>query len=620
MIGRLLGNRYEVLEQLGGGGMAVIYKARDTFLNRLVTIKVLRPEFTGDEDFVERFRREAQAVARLSHPNIVSIYDVGREGDIHYLVMEFVEGENLKNLIKREGRLGLRLSAEIAGQVAEALQHAHENNIVHRDVKPQNIMITRSGRAKLTDFGIAREATAATLTQSDTIVGSVHYLSPEQARGETAGPASDIYSLGVVLYEMVTGIQPFGGDTPIGVALKHITETPAPPSGFNREVSPEMESIILRAMAKSPKDRYRSAGEMAADLYRAARTNEGGFWAGPADDFPTQVLPAARPDFEGGERPVEKSVAKKGRRMWFWVLLAVLAVLTAGALALHVYINVPEVDMPDVEGETLDEAREILKGYGIKHIQVSRNAHPSVPAGRVISQDPPPGTRVKVTRNVVLNVSQGPEYRVVPGVVGSTLNAARIELSKNDLNLAAAKEDYHESYPEGVVYDQEPKAGVKIAKGSGVILYVSKGPAPKMSTVPALVGLILDRARTELEKAGLKLDDNVVKIASTEYLAGQVVSQNPAAGTEVPQGTAVQVTVSTGPGPVRRLARVEARIPDDKKEHELKIVVKDVQGTNEVYTGIHSAGERVVRDVPYYGKAQVQVYIDKKLAGEQSFE
>ncbi len=620
MIGRLLGNRYEVLEQLGGGGMAVVYKARDTFLNRLVTIKVLRPEFTGDEDFVERFRREAQAVARLSHPNIVSIYDVGREGDIHYLVMEYVEGENLKSLIKREGRVELRFAAEIAGQVAEALQHAHENNIVHRDVKPQNIMITRSGRAKLTDFGIAREATAATLTQSDTIVGSVHYLSPEQARGETAGPASDIYSLGVVLYEMVTGVLPFGGDTPIGVALKHIREVPAPPSSFNREVSPEVESIILRAMAKHPGDRYRSAGEMAQDLYKAAKAGEDRLWAVPADDFPTRVLPAVRQDFEDGEQPVKKRKAERGRQLWLFLLLAVLVILAGGALALRVYFNVPEVDMPDVEGKTLDEAQEVLRGYGIKHIQVTRSAHPSVPAGRVISQDPPPGTRIKVTRNVVLNVSQGPEYRVVPSVVGSNLNAARIELSKNDLNIAAVKEDYNESYPEGVIYDQEPKAGVKIAKGSGVVLYVSKGPAPKMSTVPSLAGLTLDRARGELEKAGLKLDENVAKAASTEYFAGQVVSQNPPAGAEIPQGTPVQVTVSTGPGPVRRLARVEARIPDDKKEHELKIVVKDVQGTTEVYTGTHSAGERVVKDVPYYGKALVQVYIDKKLVGEQSFE
>lgn len=622
MIGKLLGNRYEILEQLGGGGMAIIYKGRDTFLNRLVTIKILRPEFTCDEEFVKRFRREAQAIASLSHPNIVSIYDVGREDEIHYLVMEYVEGDNLKNLIRAEGTLPPERAVEIARQVSEALQHAHENNIVHRDVKPQNILITKGGRAKLTDFGIAREASAATLTQTDTIVGSVHYLSPEQARGETAGPRSDIYSLGVVLFEMVTGKLPFQGDTPIGVALKHIQEEPPRPTSLNPAVSPALEKVILRAMAKLPADRYATARDMAADLaaLSGAVPAETGR-AVPVDEFATRVIPTVRPP-EGIRPPAGERATRKRRPAWLWVSLIILGLLVAGAAAFQLYVNVPEIQMPAVEGKTEAEALDILREKGIKNIQVTRSFHPSVPQGRVISQDPPKDEKIKVTRNVTLNVSQGPEIREVPPVAGMLLSAARIEISKHELNVVDTRYDYNTDYPEGTVFDSDPKPGTKLAKGSGVVLFVSKGPQPVTRQVPDLTGLTVDKARAELEKVKLKLDEsNISRATSTDYFPGQVVSQNPAKGTEVQEGTAVQVTVSSGPGPSRRFAKVEARIPDDNKEHELRIVVKDAQGTSEAYVGTHRSGEKVVKDdVPYYGKARVQVYIDKKLVGERDFD
>ncbi|HHW43609.1 MAG TPA: Stk1 family PASTA domain-containing Ser/Thr kinase, partial [Desulfotomaculum sp.] len=294
MIGKQLGNRYEILEQLGGGGMAIVYKGRDTFLNRLVTIKMLRPEFSSDQDFTRRFRREAQAVASLSHPHIVSIYDVGQEEGVQYLVMEYVDGEDLKTLIRREGALDAERAVQIALQVLEALEHAHENNIVHRDIKPHNILLTKSGRAKLTDFGIAREATAATVTQTDTIVGSVHYLSPEQARGEVAGPKSDIYSLGVVLYEMLTGTVPFAGDSPISVAIKHIQEEPEPPSRRNPAIPPALEQVVLRALAKNPGQRFASAREMAIHLEDIFRGNaEEATRFIPVDEMATRVIKPA---------------------------------------------------------------------------------------------------------------------------------------------------------------------------------------------------------------------------------------------------------------------------------------------------------------------------------------
>lgn len=603
--------------------MAIIYKGRDTFLNRLVTVKVLRPEFTSDEDFVKRFRREAQAVASLSHPNIVSIYDVGREDQVQYLVMEYVEGDNLKNLIRSQGPLSPERAAEIALQVSEALQHAHENNIVHRDVKPQNILITKTGRAKLTDFGIAREATSATLTQTDTIVGSVHYLSPEQARGETAGPRSDIYSMGVVLYEMATGALPFQGDSPIAVALKHIQDEPARPAQLNPAVTPGMEKIIARSMAKAPADRYGSAREMAADLQGMSAPFTPGPAAPVTDEFATRVIPAVKPAKETVPPTPEGDRAARRRPLWIWLAAGFLGLLVVGAAAFQYYMNVPVVKMPAVEGKTIDEAQRILTGQGIKNenIIISRSTHPTVTLGRVISQEPAPDTLVKVTRSVTLIVSNGPEARIVPSVIGKTLSEARIILSQYDLSVVEPpQEKPSNDIPVGVVMDQEPKPESKLSKGSGVVLFISKGPEPQNRVVPDLVGLPLDKARAELEKVKLKLDEDVTRVTSRDYPQGYVISQNPAKGIEVSEGTTVLVTVSSGPGPARRLARVEARTPDDGKEHEVRIVVNDVKGSSEVHIDTYGPDERVVKEVPYYGKATVQVFIDRKLAGEKQFD
>jgi serine/threonine-protein kinase len=615
-----MGNRYELLKQLGGGGMAIVYMGRDTLLNRLVTVKMLRPEFTSDEDFVKRFRREAQAVASLSHPNIVSIYDVGQEDKVHYLVMEYVEGDNLKNLIREQGVVPVDRAVEIARQISDALQHAHENNIVHRDIKPQNILITKEGRPKLTDFGIAREATTATLTQTDTIVGSVHYLSPEQARGETAGPRSDIYSLGIVLYEMVTGVLPFQGETPIGVALKHIQESPVPPSSLKPSVSPGLERIITRAMAKNPVDRYQSAKDMAADLERLSGTAVAESKK-EDDEFATRVIPAIIPKQEDSQPAGENRMTARRRPAMFWLGIALLIMAIAGGAAFWYYVNVPEVSVPDVAGETEEDAREILQGQGIKHIQIARNAHPSVLQGLVISQDPDPDTKIKVTRTVTLSVSLGPELRDVPDVIGLPVGDAKIKINKNELNVTDPVQERNSSdVPAGVVLDQDPKQGSKLSKGSGVILFVSKGPQLISRQVPSLIGLTVDSARAELDKSKLKLDANAGRATSTDYFAGQIISQNPAKGTEVQEGAIVQVILSSGPGPAKRAAKVEANIPDDSKDHELRIVVNDAKGVNDYYINTYPSGEKVVKEVPYYGKAIIQVFIDKKLAGEMTLE
>ncbi|WP_243120398.1 Stk1 family PASTA domain-containing Ser/Thr kinase [Pelotomaculum sp. FP] len=627
LIGKLLGNRYEILEQLGGGGMAIIYKGRDTLLNRLVSIKVLRPEFTCDEDFIQRFRREAQAIASLSHPNIVSIYDVGWEDKVHYLVIEYIEGDNLKNLIRAQGTIQTERAVEIARQISDALQHAHENNIVHRDVKPQNILITREGRAKLTDFGIAKEATTATLTQTDTIVGSVHYISPEQARGETAGPRSDIYSLGIVLYEMVTGALPFEGETPIGVALKHIREAPPHPSSLNPAVSPMLESIIARAMAKNSVERYETARQLSLDLDKVAKpVFQKAVKADTDDEFATRVIPTIT---RGNLSPPPAAPAPEqnnpGRRRtaWLWAALVALGLLAAGVAAFQLYINVPEIPMPAVEGMTQEEAKSELLAKGIKekNIQITLSAHPTVQAGRVISQDPPAQTSVKVTRTVTLTVSQGPEVRTVPDVVGYSVSDARIKISQNELNVAEPQQErYSDEYPEGVVMDQDPEPNTKLSRGSGVTLYVSKGPQPADIQVPDLAGKTVEQARSALDKVKLKLDDNFTKASSAAYMEGQIISQSPDKGTAVVEGSTVQVTVSNGPGPSPRTYRVEFRVKDDDKTHEVKIVVNDVRGSSTVYVNTEQPGKKVVKDIQCYGKAVVQVYIDNELFSEKTIE
>lgn len=297
MIGTVLASRYRIQSQLGEGGMAIVHKAMDVLLHRIVAIKVLRPQYAGDEEFVERFRREAQAAASLSHPNVVNIFDVGEADDVHYIVLEYVQGQNLKQIVRDEGRLVPRRAVRIAAAVARALQAAHERQLVHRDIKPHNILITTEGRVKVTDFGIARASSASNLTEAGMVIGSVHYFSPEQARGEAVGPAADLYSLGVVLYEMLTGGVPFTGDSPVAVALKHLQDTVRPPGELVSAIPPWLEHVVLKALAKDPAQRYRSAAQMALDLvWRSEDASSSGI------DAATKTM-VALPSVSGGDGP-----------------------------------------------------------------------------------------------------------------------------------------------------------------------------------------------------------------------------------------------------------------------------------------------------------------------------
>lgn len=614
MIGKLLGNRYEILEQLGGGGMAIVYKGRDTFLNRLVTVKMLRPEFSSDDDFTRRFRREAQAVASLSHPNIVSIYDVGQEDGLQYLVMEYVDGEDLKTIIRRQGRLEPARAVEIARQVCDALQHAHENNIVHRDVKPHNILITRTGRAKLTDFGIAREATAATCTQTDTIVGSVHYLSPEQARGEVAGPRSDLYSLGIVLYEMLTGRVPFAGDSPIAVAIKHIQEDPEPPEKINPDVPPALSAVVMQAIQKDPRRRFDSALEMSRRMEDALLEDTGEATRFiPLDDMATRVL-------ERTEVPKKAPGPRRRRRVPVWAVVTVvlLGLLLGGGLWLDRYLNVPEVRVPGVINMKEADAVDKLTRLGLR-TSIQRRHSDSVPAGLVMDQDISPGMQVKLPRTVTLTVSLGPALQQVPNLYQLTADEARQRLAEIGLKLAEpVQQGYSDTVPQGLIYQQSPAPGEQKPTGTEVTVYVSQGAKPQQIQVPSLTGMTLDQVNTTLSGAGLKLDPGVQWADSTDYPRGQVISQDPAAGSSVDPGTAVKVTLSNGPGPIPREASVEVPVPADGQKHQVRITVTDAQGTRDAYLNTQSPGDDVVTTVKYYGRANIKVFMDNNLIKQKN--
>ncbi len=628
MLGRLLGNRYEILEQLGGGGMAVVYKGRDIILSRLVTIKLMRSEFTSDEDFVRRFRREAQAVASLSHPNIVSIYDVGREGEMHYLVMEYVDGEDLRSIIKRQGYLDPVKAVRIARQVCDALDHAHENNIVHRDVKPHNILITRAGRAKLTDFGIAREATAATVTTTDTIIGSVHYLSPEQARGELAGPKSDIYSLGAVLYEMLTGTVPFTGNSPISIAIKHIQDSPEPIAAKRPGIKPELERVVMRALHKEPDRRFDSAREMSFQLEEALAGDDGDTTRIIAIDrggMQALKLTGQYPGAAGGMGNGHQNLTNPSRRLRpaGWALLFILVALMAGGglYGFYRFIKVPEVMVPGVVGKPLQEAREILTGKGLQ-VRVKDQFNSTVREGLVIAQDHGPNDPpVKINRVITLTVSKGADLRTVPNLVKLSIIDARTKVLEAGFELEEPPSEVASSEIEkGFVVSQQPAAYAKEPRGSKVSVTVSKGREVADKKVPDLKGLSFDQAGSKLAELKLELDRDVVYQTSAEYLKGQILSQFPGAGEMAVEGSVVKVTVSSGPGSAARDARVSIQVPNDGKVHVVKIVVTDVRGTSHEYVRSHNPGDRVVEDVRYWGKAVIAVYIDDKKIKEQTLD
>lgn len=630
VVGKSLTSRYQILEKIGEGGMALVYRSLDTLLHREVAVKVLREQYASDEQFVERFRREAQAAASLSHPNVVNIYDVGEVDGTHFIVMEYVHGRSLRRIIQEEGRLSPIWAARCALQICDGLQHAHERGLVHRDIKPHNILITPDERVKVTDFGIARAASTSTLTQTGIIIGSVHYFSPEQAKGANIGPQSDLYSLGIVLYEMLTGEVPFTGDSPISVALKQIDE-PAPRVTERRpDCPPALARIVDRAMSKSLSDRYADAAQMAADLRRYLWSAGGA--AAEEETGMTQVL-------EKGDWARKRRTEDLGRRRrrrstpWVWGIVAALAV-GVGISALLPFLRgmfiVPEVRVPDVTGRPVEEARRILRERQLVMEIAGRAYDERVAADHVISQDPERNRLIKVNRTVRVTLSRGPELVVVPDLTGQNLRQADVALSQAGLVLGETTDGYSAEITPGLIMGQDPQPFARLEKGMRVNITVSRGLAGNVVLVPNLIGMDYDQAVVQLGEAGLVVGRVVQEVRpANAFRPGTVLDQNPPPDTSIGLGGAVDLVVSRtaaaegvppAGGGVKR-ATVSITVPPGPAEQMVSIVVLDSLGSHEVYRQAHAPGDRVVRSVQGVGeRVRVRVFLDGSLLEEDTLE
>lgn len=601
MIGKVLAGRYEVLDKIGGGGMAIVYKGMDLLLNRTVTVKVLREQFVHEEDFIKRFHREAQAVAKLSHPNIVSIYDVGHEQDLHYLVMEYVEGQNLKEIILQKAPVDPLEAIDYLVQILDGLEHAHESGVIHRDIKPHNILVTKNGKVKVTDFGIAQAVSSATLTYSGTVVGSVQYISPEQAKGEQTGIYSDIYSAGVILYELLTGVLPFTGDSAISIALKHIQSDFTPPGQIVQGIPASLERVVLKAMVKDPKHRFQSAAEMKLALEKIRGTM--------AEDLPTQVLPAVEID----DLPEEPKPKKKRKpKLAFLLMIPLFLAVAAGGFWLGVqrYFETGEVKVPHIEGMSLAEAEKILAEHNLTY-EVNRKVHDlEYPENYIITQSPEAGEMIKRTRPILIDISLGPELKPVPGVIGETERSARIILTNAGFTANDNVEEvYDEQIPAGTVVDQDPKPETKKPIGSVVNLIISLGPKLKQISMPNLVGKTLDEAKAILSENKLELG-NIRNEISYEYFSGQVMKQSIKPNQSVLQGQAIDLTISKGPGLAPQTANVEILVDTDGEQHQIQIVVTDVTGTHVEYDEWHNSGDFIRTTAQYFGEGTLKVLQD----------
>lgn len=597
MIGKILGGRYEIIEQIGGGGMALVYKAKCKLLDRFVAVKVLKDEFVNDEEFVRKFRRESQAAASLSHPKIVNIYDVGVEEDegknIHYIVMEYIKGKTLKELINEQGKLSINDTLDYSMQIADALEDAHKNGIVHRDIKPHNIMITEDGRVKVTDFGIARAATSSTVTTRSDVLGSVHYFSPEQARGGYTDERSDIYSLGIVMYEMITGKLPYEGESPITVALKHVQEEIVSPRKINEDMPLGLEKIILKAVEKRQVDRYKNITEMIRDL-KAIKLN--GSLNSMEDtsnfDSHTKIIPAVEIEDDNMTKKPKKRKRKKGsggnKEIFLGIILAFLLVATTyiGVFRLKDFFANEEILVPTLLGLQEEEAKEKTIEKGLEFNVIDRVNNEKYKPGEVISQSVDPDFKVKKGYKIDVVINKGESLVKLPNFANSSFCDAEKEIDSLGLKLGSSNYENSDSIPVDFIIEQYPKAGELVKPNTRVKFTISKGEEITHVIMEDLVGMNIEKAKSKLKS--MKLDVGQVKAEANDKVKKDIVTwQSYEAGNELESKTAVDLYVSSGPDK----AEEDNKVEKPKRDED----TNSAEGPITIITPLQDQGETVIK-------------------------
>ena len=651
-IGKMLDNRYEILERIGTGGMAIVYKAKCHRLNRLVAIKILKSDLAQNEEFRRRFNAESQAVAQLSHPNIVSVYDVSRGGDMEYIVMELIDGITLKQYMEKRGQLNWRESLHFITQIMRGLSHAHSRGIIHRDIKPQNIMVLRDGSVKVADFGIACLADSAqTLTQE--ALGSVHYISPEQARGDRPDARSDIYSSGVVLYEMLTGRLPFEGESAVSVAIQHLSSIPLAPREINPDIPEQLELICMKAMAPDLEHRYQSADAMIADLEAFRKNPEVEMKFDLSDlrpeenDEPTRTIrtmpshtvtiPVHQPERnyprrerDEDEEPRRAGSGKRGVLVGAVTVAAVAVVIVLFKTILGSFAPavVDQYQVPDLYDMTIEEAENDPRIEGVFEIQKAGSEFSTdVSEGHILRQDPKKGETRKGSQLVIqVWVSAGEETGEVPDLENKSEQDARILLEKLnkeydlELTVEAPEElkQFSEEITEGYVIKTEPAQGEILKKGDTVKLILSKGPDIKPVTVLPFVGMSIDSVLSQLESYKLTCDAADVEVVDSDKPGGTIVWQSPASGETVPEWTTIKFRVSAGLASSALPITVD--IPQNGKDIvKVEIYVGDEPNPQYSET-VYEADGAVSTTLYGTGRKMVKVYFDGVLDQKQSYE
>lgn len=620
MSSKIIAGRYELLEKIGDGGMAVVYKAKCRLLNRYVAVKILKPEFVNDAKFLENFRKESHAAASLSHPNIVNVYDVGKEGNINYIVMELVSGQPLSELIREEAPMDYKRVVELTRQIASGLSVAHKNNIIHRDVKPHNILITEDGVAKITDFGIAKAVNSATIVDqtAEAIMGSVHYFSPEQARGGYVDEKSDIYSLGIVMFEMLTGQVPFDGDNPVNVALKHINEDLVPPSSLVGGIPPRIEQIVMKATSKLPTARFSSADEMIKELdniefvTRIVGTGSVNGWDNGRDTG--KVKPVTGENGTNSKGISQEEAGKKKKRMI--LIICGIAVLFIGGMVAAGFatgiLGSANIEVPDVRGMTIEEATEALDDVGLKLSEGDLVYSSKYEIGEVVSSDPTPGSMAKQNSTVVVNICKGAEAGTVPDLTGKTLEEAKTMIERYGFKLGNV-EIKASSEPKDTVIDQDPKGGAETTPGDYINIVVSDGTGKEEVEVPYLIGKDIELAKQLITDAGFSVGEITYGV-STEYEIGQVTKQQYEAGIMLAKGSTIDIKVAGGSG--TSIITITVPYDDAKKDpFKLTVTVSDQAGTRTVISNesrnISEGPEEI--QVEGLGSGTIKVYFDGTL-------